>query len=127
MVLALENSVYAQYVHFLLRNIKSSCLGFCYDSGHENAFTPNEDYLSEYGDILVALHLHDNDGKNDLHMLPLQPNGTIDWNDKVSKLRKTALFERMITLEAGIEGKNLLAEFSSALCVAKKLARHGDL
>ena len=121
-ILALENSVYAQYVHYLLGNIKSPNVGFCYDSGHENAFTPNEDYLSRYGDILVAMHLHDNDGKNDNHMLPLHRNGTIDWRKKVSDLKKTSLFNRMITLEANIEGDNLTEGFSAALSSAKKLA-----
>ena len=120
-VLALENSVYAQHVHYLLENIKSPNLGFCYDSGHENAYTPNEDYLSKYGDILVAMHLHDNDGKNDNHFLPLHPMGTVNWQKKLALLKNTELFGRMITLEAGFEGENLLEGFSDALAKAKLL------
>ena len=121
-VLALENSVYAQHVHYLLSNIKSSSLGFCYDSGHENAFTPTEDYLSCYGDILVAMHLHDNDGKHDNHYLPLHKNGVINWEDKISKLKKTKLFNEMITLEAGFDENDIFCGFKEALAVAKKLA-----
>ena len=68
------------------------------------------------------MHLHDNDGKNDNHMLPLHRNGTIDWRKKVSDLKKTSLFNRMITLEANIEGDNLTEGFSAALSSAKKLA-----
>lgn len=121
-VLALENSVYADYVHYLLKHLRSNALGFCYDSGHENAFTPCEDYLSEYGEILVAMHLHDNDGKNDQHLYPLHPHGSVDWERKVAQLKKSALFHRMITLEAGPEGKNLLDAFSRLLESGKRLA-----
>ncbi len=121
-VLALENSVYAKYVHHLLNGIRSSALGFCYDSGHENAFTPSEDYLSEYGGILAALHLHDNDGKNDNHFMPLHEKGTIDWKRKAEQLKRTALFNRMITLEASPEGKDLLDAFSNLLKSGKRLA-----
>ena len=121
-ILALENSVYASYVHTLLTNIHSPSLGFCYDSGHENAYTPTEDYLSQYSDILVAMHLHDNDGANDDHYLPLHPNGTIRWEEKVRALKKTKLFHEMITRESGIEGKTALEGFRGALAVAKKLA-----
>ena len=121
-VLALENSVYAEHVHYLLTHIKSPSLGFCYDSGHENAFTPGEDYLSRYSDILVALHLHTNDGKLDNHWLPFHPQGTIDWEKKVAQLKRTALFGRMITLEADPKGNTLLEGFSNALAHAKRLA-----
>ena len=125
-VLALENSVYADYVHYLLQNIHSPSLGFCYDSGHENAYTPTEDYLSQYGDILVAMHLHDNDGVNDDHALPLQAGGTICWEDKVRRLSKTPLFSRVVTLESGIEGSSLLAGLTDSLAVAKRLAAMGE-
>ena len=120
--MALENSVYAQHVHYLLSNIKSSSFGFCYDSGHESAYTPTEDYLSHYGDILVAMHLHDNDGKHDNHYLPLHKNGVINWEDKISKLKKTKLFNEMITLEAGFDENDIFCGFKEALAVAKKLA-----
>jgi sugar phosphate isomerase/epimerase len=120
--LALENSVFPQHVHYLLSHIKSPSLGFCYDSGHENAFTPAEDYLSQYSDIVVALHLHDNDGKIDNHWVPFHPLGTIDWQKKAEQLKKTALFHRMVTLEANPEGENLLDAFRAALASAKRLA-----
>lgn len=120
-VLALENSVFADYVHYLLENLHSPALGFCYDSGHENAFTPREDYLSRYGDILVAMHLHDNDGKNDQHLYPLHPRGSVDWRAKVAALKKCALFGRCVTLEATPEGGTLLEGFSLLLAKARQL------
>ncbi len=121
-VLAVENSVHAEYVHYILSHIKSPALGFCYDSGHENAFTPTENYLTLYGDRLAALHLHDNDGENDNHYYPFHQNGTVNWEKKVADLKKTALFSRMITLEATPEGRTLLEGFSGLLEKAKRLA-----
>ena len=69
--LALENSVYPEYVRFLLDNLKSSAISFCYDSGHENAFTKGENYLDDYAERLFAMHLHDNDEISDQHSVPM--------------------------------------------------------
>ena len=96
---ALENSVYPEHVHFVLENLKNPYMGFCYDSGHENAFSPGENYLDRYGHRLFAMHIHDNHG-TDEHNLPF--NGTIDWKHVMSQLRKTELFNtKGIALECG--------------------------
>ena len=118
--LALENSVYPEYLHFLLDHIDSSHIGFCFDSGHAHAFSPEEDYLSRWGHRLMAMHLHDNDGKNDLHAMPF--HGTVDWKKTVGALRNTALFSRCITLECSIPGNTPKEGFAAALAEAKKLA-----
>ncbi len=115
--LALENSVYPEYVHFLLDNVKSEHVGFCYDSGHENAFAPGENYLSRYASRLLAMHLHDNDGKNDLHSYP--GTGTVDWTKTVAQLKETALFSRMITLECGFAHKDVNEGFTDMYTYAK--------
>lgn len=61
----------------MLRNISSDRLCFCFDSGHERFYSPERDLMAEYGNRLAALHLHDNDGENDAHMLPF--TGKVDW------------------------------------------------
>lgn len=95
--LGLENSVYAKQVRFVLDNIQSDHIGFCFDSGHENAFTHGENYLDSYADRLVAMHLHDNDGVHDQHKLPF--DGTVDWNKTVAQLKKSQLFRESVILE----------------------------
>lgn len=107
--LALENSVYADHVRFLLDSIDSPHLGFCWDSGHENAFTPGERYLAAYADRLFAMHLHDNDGVHDLHALPM--TGTIDWKDAMNMLAKAPLSRRMLTFECGFGDLGLTEGF----------------
>ena len=119
--LALENSVYAEHLRYLLDNIKSPYLGFCYDSGHENAFAPQENFLSSYGDRLFAMHLHDNCGNGkDEHKLPFE--GTIDWTKTVKALNQTELFKRSIVLESGSQGNNLKDCLQKAYAVAMRLA-----
>lgn len=60
--IALKNLRRLEHLQFVFENIKSGRLGFCYDSGHENCYTKGADLLSLYGNRLMALHLHDNDG-----------------------------------------------------------------
>ena len=67
----------------VMDTINDEYLKFCYDAGHNNVFDPEYDYLSKYGKRLIALHLHDNDGKTDQHTL--NKYGTIDW-DRIALL-----------------------------------------
>lgn len=117
--LALENSVYPVYVRYLLDNIDSRHVGFCYDSGHENAFSPGENYLDSYAHRLLAMHLHDNDGIQDLHSLPFE--GTVDWRNTVRALSRAPLFSRMLTLECGIGNRSLEEGFAAALEAGRRV------
>ena len=119
--LALENSVYADYVRYLLDGIDSPHLGFCWDSGHENAFTPGERYLDTYADRLLAMHLHDNDGVHDLHSLPM--TGTVDWTDAMRMLTRAPLSRRMLTLECGFGDLGLTEGFRAIRHAADALIR----
>ena len=54
------------------------------------------DYLQNYQDKLICLHLHDNDGTDDQHLLPY--DGTVNWNLVVDIL-KDCNYNGPITLE----------------------------
>lgn len=82
--IALENLRKPEYLEYLLSGIDSDRLGFCYDSGHENCYTKGEDFLPKYGSRLMTMHLHDNDGTEDQHLIPGE--GDIDWQAMVQKL-----------------------------------------
>ena len=62
-------------------------LKFCYDSGHNNAFDKDFDYLSKLSGELYTLHLHDNDGKADLHTIS-KICATVDWDYIAKELVK---------------------------------------
>lgn len=68
------------------KSFKSPMLKFCYDSGHNNWVDPEIDYLTDFGDKLVCLHLHDNNGTADMHTL--NKYGCINWNKIAQKLAK---------------------------------------
>ena len=84
---ALENIRSATHLKYAFENIQSSRLGFCYDSGHHNFTSPDEDILFQFGTRLMALHLHDNDGISDQHKMPF--DGDVDWTDTMNKIAKT--------------------------------------
>jgi len=94
--IAMENLRKIEYLEFVLENIKSSRIGFCYDSGHHNCHTPQINLLEKYGSRLMALHLHDNDGSDDQHLLPF--DGTIDWLATMRDIAKTG-YNDTIALE----------------------------
>ena len=100
--LAIENINDAECFFKTFENIKNDYLLFCYDSGHNNAFDPNTDYLTLFADKLICLHLHDNYGINateeqlkkvnvnpfNLDMHTINKYGTINWNLIAQKLAK---------------------------------------
>lgn len=69
--------------------------GFCFDVGHANITSKNiRAYLNTLGDRLTVLHIHDNDGVGDKHLMPYsQANGTwgdthsTDWEGFIGGLR----------------------------------------
>lgn len=81
---AIENQGNPDYIDYVFRNIESGRLKFCFDSGHEKYYSPDLDLLELYGDKLVALHLHDNNGEEDTHALPF--TGVVDWNRIAARL-----------------------------------------
>ena len=64
---------------------QSENVGFCYDVGHENCFTKNDDNLTKHGALLSALHIHDNDGLTDGHLIPF--DGNVDYDRFLAKLK----------------------------------------
>lgn len=94
--LAIENQGNPEYIDYVFKNIKSEKLCFCFDSGHENFYSPSIDLLELYADKLKALHLHDNNGNEDTHELPF--TGNVNW-DKISAKLKSIDYQGAIALE----------------------------
>lgn len=84
--LAIENIDQQKLFLKVFENIEDDYLRFCYDSGHNNVFDKDFDYLDKFGDKLITLHLHDNDGTKDAHTL--NDFGNIDWQKLGKKLAK---------------------------------------
>jgi len=83
---ALENIRNLTNLTYVLEQVDSARVGFCYDCAHHYRYNPGVDLLSIYGSRLMALHLHDNNG-NATHRLPF--DGTIDWPAVIKKITET--------------------------------------
>lgn len=96
---ALENLRRLDYLDYVYSSIKCDYLKFCFDSGHANVFTRNiEDFpWNKYGDKLICVHLHDNNGESDEHLIPF--SGNINWRVLARNL-KAARFKGPLTCEA---------------------------
>lgn len=76
----------------MVKKFNSRNLGICLDTGHCHITSPLYNHpgvvecLPEIKDYLIHLHLHDNLGKEDEHLLPFE--GNINWIALVKELRK---------------------------------------
>lgn len=70
--------VQAAELKMFIDRCNSPLIGACWDLGHANMGTSDQvESLLLLGDKITALHVHDNNGKDDLHMMPF--TGTIAW------------------------------------------------
>ena len=84
---AMENIRNLSNLSYVLEQVDSPHIGFCYDCAHHYRRYSDVDLLSMYGSRLMALHLHDNYGKV-THRLPF--DGTIDWSTAMKKIAATS-------------------------------------
>lgn len=116
---ALENMEDPAVLQCIFPVVDTGRLGFCFDSGHWNAYTPELDLLTMYGDRLLTLHLHDNDGEEDQHALP--GTGTIVWKSLMEKLDRLG-YEGALSLEVRSTGYADNADPSAFLQLAMEKA-----
>lgn len=80
-------------------------LGFCFDTGHANLIGIDfEDFITTLGNRLKVLHIHDNDGVEDLHQIPFtftksrENKPSTDWDGFLAGLRKIK-FDKTLNFE----------------------------
>lgn len=108
-----------------IAQIGSPALGICLDTGHailegwDNAAA-----VRAAGDLLIALHIADNDGSGDQHRIPYSYGSKVDWPAVVAALREVG-YEGPFNLEIpGERGRPLLfmdASVNYALDVTRRL------
>ena len=103
--IALENLRAAHLAHtfYLLDNIKSPNLGFCYDAGHHNLHSKYTDFVTPYGERFFAVHLQDNlmdwtspEIDRDRHLLPF--DGKVDFEKVMRDIARTN-YDGVVMLE----------------------------
>lgn len=80
-------------------------LGFCFDTGHGNLLGLDmEQFITILGHRLKVLHIHDNDGINDLHQIPFtftktrENTASTNWDGFIRGLREIN-FEGVLSFE----------------------------
>jgi sugar phosphate isomerase/epimerase len=90
--LALENTGRGGYTSeperlvSLIQTIDSPNVGAVIDTGHRNLVGDPAEALRTVGGHLFTLHLHDNHGEEDEHLLP--GRGKIEWDEVMKALRE---------------------------------------
>ena len=84
--------------------VGSDHLGICLDTGHlklaqERGITDMSqlDFIRGAGKLLIALHIADNDGTSDQHMMPLG-RGRVNWWEVMTGLREVG-YDRLFNYE----------------------------
>ena len=100
---ALSLSSPTQVLDFV-KTIDSPFFKMCFDTGHAALYDLAVGrFVRQIGkDYLAALHIHDNNGKDDQHLPVFQ--GSIDWEDFRAALRDIG-FEGTISLETAVYGE----------------------
>ena len=60
-----------------MKNVNSDRFGWCFDVGHAWCSGYAPDILKKCSVVPLSLHIQDNDGSGDQHLIP--GDGTIDW------------------------------------------------
>lgn len=96
MKVAFENTKIKGYLEYVIKNMDNENVGICFDSGHYHVHFDDDLDFSKFKNKIFAVHLHDNDKSDDLHLIPF--DGTLNWEDVVKKLKESN-YEGPITLE----------------------------
>lgn len=77
--LCIENLYSDEEIPYIFGQLQHPRLKICFDTGHQNFLTPNFNVLKDYGKFVTVLHIHDNHGTTDEHIVCGE--GTINWEE----------------------------------------------
>ena len=98
-------------------------LAICFDTGHYNLFYDDHDmFILKAKDKLKALHIADNEGYNDMHLMPYE-RGTIKW-PKVIEALKAIGYDGLFDLEIPGESRCPIEVREDKLDYIHKLISH---
>jgi sugar phosphate isomerase/epimerase len=103
-------------IEFIFEKTPGNNLGFCFDIGHQNAFSTTnfERWMEVLGPYVGQLHLHDNDGSWDQHRR--LGGGTIDFPSFFDTLKIYRKTPPVATLEPHRE-----EDLAPSLCFLEKV------
>jgi sugar phosphate isomerase/epimerase len=122
--LALENMPYQREHTEVMANVVrltgSRRLVVCLDTGHAHMIEGLAEAIRAAGDTIGHIHMHDNDGLHDQHLLPGQ--GSINWKDLAPLIGDGSEYRGALVLEACLPKSLALADLHEKMA-ALVLAR----
>lgn len=96
--IAFENQRWLANLAWAMEFFSNDTVGFCWDFGHENCFTPGREYMPMFGNRLLCTHIHDNSCvfNADDHWLPFDGNADFD---RFARQLKASGYEGSLMLE----------------------------
>jgi sugar phosphate isomerase/epimerase len=128
--IAIENTNNFDAIAQLLSEYDANYLGLCYDSGHGNMSKTGLEHLEILKDSLISVHLHDNDGSSDQHMLPF--SGTTDWR-RLARIIAASAYTEPVSMEVSIRNAKIEDEedflkqaFEAGKCLSLMINETGN-
>lgn len=108
----------------MINDLHDENMAFCLDTGHcaMLGLSP-ADAVRLAGKMLKTVHIHDNNGVNDLHWMPYHDRGAIDWEAFRIAMRETVP-EVPLSLETSYGGNIPAVALEDFQIGLAKLARH---
>lgn len=130
--IAFENQRMLANLAWAMEEFGPETVGFCWDCGHENCFTPGREYMPLFGHRVECLHIHDNFKvfNEDKHLIPF--DGAVDFNRVAEHLKQsgfagTLMLEIITRNSQGFyEGLSADEYLQKAANAARKLAKLVD-
>jgi sugar phosphate isomerase/epimerase len=93
---AFENTKIKGYQEYVLKHLNLENVGICLDSGHLHAHFHDELDFSLFDHKIFCVHLHDNFGVEDEHLIPF--DGNLDWHWLMNQL-KDCHYDGVLSME----------------------------
>ena len=124
LIVCIENCSSGAELAPLMAATDPARFGVCLDTGHLNLTTePQAAFIEQMGPRLKALHLAENGGKTDEHVLPFARGGTVPWADVAAALRRVG-YDGLLNFEIPGETRCPLPVRRLKLGYLKALASH---
>ncbi|MBU0477419.1 sugar phosphate isomerase/epimerase [bacterium] len=116
-----ENRTYLgdtiEEIRELLDTFDSDCFGVLVDIGHTNMCGYTKEIMNSCNDRVFALHVHDNDGQKDSHLMPGE--GNINWEEVIKTLQDIG-YDGVFMLEVSVEKYADIKEFLQASVIVRE-------
>ncbi len=109
-------------IHEMVDTVNDEYFKMCLDTGHNNIYSKGVsagDQVRAHQDVLRAIHVHDNNGKQDQHRIPY--DGFVDWSDFGAALRGID-FAGPFTYECVPSSRLPLEFFEEELRIQRRMA-----